>query len=95
MRPHDSAVQHRVFVVGILGERLEYLLPYPLFSPATQAGMNGFPRAKPFRQIPPRYPGPVAVKNGINEKPTVFGSDTDRVFPTRQHILDPIPLVVA
>jgi hypothetical protein len=57
--------------------------------------VNRFPPAKRFWQIPPRYPGPVAVKKGITEKPMVFGRYTDRVFPTRQLILDPILWIVA
>jgi hypothetical protein len=55
MRPHDGAVQQGVFVVGIIRQLLEYILPYARFSPATEPGVNGFPRTKTRRPIAPRY----------------------------------------
>jgi len=40
MRPPDSAVEHRIFVVGIGGEMLEDFLPDPGFGSPTEPAMG-------------------------------------------------------
>jgi len=95
MRPHDGAVQYGVFVVGIIRQLLEYILPYARFSPATEPGVNGFPRTKTLRQIAPRYSRPVTIKHGFNEQAIVFGGDANRLLSSGQQPLNPFPLIIS
>jgi hypothetical protein len=40
MGTHDSGIKRGVFVIGVFGQDLEYLLPNSLFRPTGMAGMN-------------------------------------------------------
>jgi hypothetical protein len=67
----------------------------PVSAQRLKAGVNGFPRAKPLRQIPPRYPGPVTVQHGFDKQAIVFGGDANRLFSSGQQRLNPFPLIVS
>jgi hypothetical protein len=95
MDPHDGAVDHRIFVVGIGREMLENPPPYAGFGPAAEAPMHVLPIAKTLRQITPGYPSPVAIEYSLDEQAVVGCSYADRPFTPRQQVLDPVPLVVA
>ena len=95
MRPHDGAVEHRIFVVGIGGEMLEELLPDPGFGPPTEPAMGILPVAEARRQIAPRDASAVAIEHCFDESTIVLSGRANMTDPPRQPILDPLPLVVA
>ena len=95
MRPHDGAVDHRVFVVGIGSEIFEDFLPDPALSPTAEPAVGVLPIAESFRQIPPRDAGAVAVQHRFDESAIVLGSCADMADPPWQPVFDPLPLVVS
>src|SRR6202046_2701797 len=54
MRAHDGCVDHRVFVVRIIGQSFEKTLPNAFFRPARKPRVDVLPGSKPLRKIPPR-----------------------------------------
>src|SRR2546428_14087171 len=54
VRPDDGGVDHRVFVIRIIGQGLEKTLPNPARSPARKALVGVLPVAEALRQISPR-----------------------------------------
>ena len=93
MGPHDGAIDHRVFVVGVRAQaraRTDAAL-----GPLTEPGMHRLPRAEPLRQVAPRDAGAVAEQHCLDEQPIVLRRHTDVALTAGQKILDPIPLVVA
>src|SRR5271169_6640494 len=95
MRPHDGAVEHRIFVVGIGGQMLEDLLPDPGFGPPSEPAMGILPVAQALRQIAPRDAGAVAIEHRLDEATIVLSGRANMADPPRQPVLDPLPLVVA
>src|SRR6516162_1748781 len=95
MRPHDRAVDHRIFVIGVGGQMLEDLLPDAGIAPAAEPSMGILPVAESLRQITPGDSGPVAIEHRLDESTVVFGSHADMAPPARELVLDPFPLVVA
>lgn len=83
MGPDNCGVDHGVFVIGILGQTVENLLPDTAFSPAPVAAMNVFPVAKPFRQIPPWNARPIPVKNRFNKQPVILCRCAHCIFSAR------------
>jgi hypothetical protein len=75
--PHDDAVDHRMFIVGIGGQVLEHALPDPVVGPATEPPMRVLPVAEALRQVAPRNPGAVAIENRFDEATIVAGGDTN------------------
>lgn len=67
MRPDDGAVDHRVFVVGILGQGLEHLLPHAGAAPAAMAQVNHPKVAEALGQVSPRDARAVAIEYGLDE----------------------------
>lgn len=49
MGSDDGGIDHRIFVIGILRQMFENLLPNATFGPATVTAVNVLPVAKPFR----------------------------------------------
>ena len=56
VRPHDGAVNHRIFVVGVGGEVLEEALPHSFLGPTGDPLVGVLPIAKPLRQVAPGIP---------------------------------------
>jgi hypothetical protein len=71
MATHDGAVDHRVFVVGILGEVLENPPPDTGFCPAAEATMHVLPVAEAFRKVTPGDTGTVPVEHRLNKQTIV------------------------
>src|SRR5271167_522017 len=92
MRPHNGAVEHRIFVVGIGGQMLEDLLPDPGFGPPSEPAMGILPVAQALRQITPRDAGAVAIEHCFDEATIVLSGRAND--PPRQPVLDPLPLVL-
>src|ERR1700682_5025142 len=95
MGAHDGAVDHGVFVVGVACQKLEHPLPHAALGPARKASVYLDRIAKALRQITPRDASSVAVENRFHEQPVVLGRDPDMAVAPRQHVLDPIPLIVS
>ncbi len=75
--PHDDAVDHGVFVVGVTGEVLKQALPYPLLGPAAEPPVGVLPVPELLREVAPRNSGAVSVENGFDELAIISDSDTD------------------
>jgi len=95
MGAHDGAVEHRVLVVGSLGQMREDALPDAGSGPAGKAAGGIVPVAKAFWQIAPGDPGAIAVEDGVDEQAVVCGGHANAIRTARQQILDPVPLVIA
>lgn len=89
------AVDHGVFVIGVCGQVLEYLLPNAAFSPAAPTAMGVLPIAKALGQIAPRHTRAIPIKNRVNKKPVVGCRAANMTFASRQEIPDAFPLIVA
>src|SRR5258708_39890350 len=57
VRPDDGGVDHRVFVIRIIGQGLEKTLPNSARGPARTALVDVVPVTKPLRQLAPRSAG--------------------------------------
>jgi hypothetical protein len=53
MRADNRAVDHRIFIVGIIGQVFEKTLPHAGFCPSAETGVNRFPGPETLRQIAP------------------------------------------
>ena len=92
----DGCVDHGVFVVGVIGQNLEKILPYARLCPTREAGVNILPRAEAFRQIAPRRSRAELPNNSVNEKPVASLTVATHVTgATRQQLLDASKLIVA
>ena len=69
-----GAVQHQGGLVSdVLGNQLpKNMLPYSLPAPAAKSRIYTFPRAIPFRQVPPGYPCVQPVQNPIQHDPVTL-----------------------
>ena len=56
VRPDNGGVDHRVFVIRIIGQGLEKTLPNSARGPARKALVGVLPVAEALRQIAPRAP---------------------------------------
>ena len=83
MRAHDGRIDHGVFVIGVLGQTLEYLLPDSAHRPSTESGMNHSKVSKTFRQVTPWYSCSKPVLNRFHKKPIVCRWTPYAAFATR------------
>ncbi len=95
MGTHNRAVDHRVFVIGIASQLLEYLFQDAAFSPSAPASVRILPIAKPFWQITPRHSGSIPIKNSIYKQAVIGRRAANMPFPPRKKIFDPLPLIVS
>jgi hypothetical protein len=95
MSAHDRGVDHHVFVVVVARQHLENTLENPAPGPSVEALVDDLPISEALRQIAPRDTSPISVQNCIDEQSIVGRGAADMALPSRQKILDPIPLVVA
>ena len=93
--PHDGAVNHRIFVVGVGGEVLEEALPHSFLGSTAEPLVGVLPIAKPLRQVAPRNSGAVAVEHRFDEAAIAVGGDADITGLAGQQVLDSLPLVIA
>jgi hypothetical protein len=49
MRPHDRAVDHQPFQIGLAGERFQHIVQHAHLDPAIIAPLHRAVVAKPFR----------------------------------------------
>ena len=95
MGPHDGAIDHRIFVVGIGSQVLEQALRYPLLGPAAEPPVGVFPIAQSFRQVAPGNSGAVSVEDGFDESAIIVGGYADIFRFSGKQVLDPLPLIIA
>ena len=95
LSPHDGAVDHRVFVVGVGREMLEYPLPHTAFGPTAEPPVYLDAVAELLRYVAPRHTRPVTIEHGVDEQSIVCRGYPDRAVAPRQDAFDPFPLVVA
>src|SRR5690606_4270146 len=94
MRPHNSAVDHQVGVLGILNQHREDFRPYLRRGPTAEASMGVLPISVPLGQIPPWGAGAQYPQYRIDELPIVFGGDAYRIGSARQQVFDLLPLTI-
>jgi len=75
MRPHDRAVDHGVFVVGLAGEVLKHPFPHPGLRPAAEPSVNVFPVTEAFFE--PRNSSTVAIEDRFDEAAVVLSGDAN------------------
>ena len=93
---HNGRVDHRVFIVGIIRQGLEKILPNATRGPAGEALVSVAPAAKTLRQIAPWCPHSKFPDHRIDEKTIAqLAVAADRAGPARQQMLDPGELVVS
>jgi len=96
MGSDDSGVDHSVFVVRIVSQRLEKTLPNTALRPPREPRVNVLPGAEALRQIAPRRPRAEFPDHRLNEKPIAQRAiPSDVAGPTRQQMFNPRKLVVA
>jgi len=93
--PHNGAVDHGVFVVGVGGQVLKHPLPDRLLGPAAEAPVGVLPIAEALRQVTPRSSGAVSVENRFDESAIISGGYTDISGFSGKQVLDSLPLVIA
>jgi hypothetical protein len=94
MSAHDSAVDHRIFVVRVGGEMLKNPLPDSGFRPPAEPPMHVLPVAEARRQVTPRTASAVTIENRLHENAVVRRRHPDRAWPAGQQVLEPLPLIV-
>jgi hypothetical protein len=71
MSTHDGAVDHRVFVVGLLGQMLKELHPDTPLGPTAEAAVHILPTAEALRQVAPGDAGAVTEQDRFDEQAVV------------------------
>jgi hypothetical protein len=77
MGTHDGAVDHRIFIVRVLGEASEHPLPDTGHRPAAETAMHVLPVTEAFRQVAPRDAGTVTIQHRLDEQAVVRRGRTD------------------
>ena len=92
----DGRVDGRVFVVGIIGQGLEKILPNAAHRPTGEALMRVAPTAKMFWQITPWRADAEFPDYRVNEKTIAkIAVASDRAGTTRKQFFNPGELIVA
>ena len=95
MSPHDGAVDHRVFVVGIGSQVFKQALPHPVFAPPAEPSMGILPVAESLGQVTPGNSGAVSVEDGFDESAIIVCGYADISRFSRKQVLDSLPLIIA
>lgn len=91
---HDGGIDHRVFVVGILGEMLEDPFPDTGLGPVSKAGVNRLPVSEALRQVPSGRAGSIWVQSRLNKQAVALGGHAHIPLTSWQKIFEPLPAVV-
>jgi hypothetical protein len=94
MRAHDRGVDDCVFVICVSRQYGEEPFPDTACGPAAEAPMGIVPVTERFWQVAPRNAGTVTIDYRVYEAAVVHRCRADGTCPSRQHSLDPVPLVV-
>ena len=71
MNAHDSAVDHRVFIVGVGRQIFKSPVPDTLRGPMTEAPMGVYPVPAPLRQIAARRTSAIPIELTLNKQAVV------------------------
>jgi len=95
MGSDDGGVDHRVFVIGIIGQGLEKILPNAFFSPTRETPVRVAPATEALGQIAPRRANAEFPDHGLDKKPVAaIAVAPHRARTARQQIFNPRELVV-
>jgi len=94
MGPNDGCVDHRVFVVRILAQMLQNLLPHAALRPARKPRMHHAEVPEPLRKVSPWNTRSITVQNRFHKQPVVSRRTAFRPYSPWQQILDPLPLII-
>jgi hypothetical protein len=90
MSSDDGGVDHRAFVVRIVSQRLEKILPHAALRPPREPRVNVLPVAEALGQIPPWRPQAEFPNHRLNEKAIAqFAIASDMSRTTRQQMFNP------
>jgi hypothetical protein len=96
MSSDDGGVDHRVFVVRIVSQRLEKTLPNTALRPPREPRVNVLPVAEALGQIAPRRPRAEFPNHRLNEKTIAqLAIASDMSWTARQQMFNPRKLIVA
>ena len=96
MSSDDGGVDHRVFVVRIVSQRLEKTLPNTALRPPREPRVNVLPIAEALGQIAPRRPRAEFPNHRLNKKSIAqLAIASDMSWTTRQQMFNPRKLIVA
>ena len=94
MGADNRGIDHGVFVVRLVGEVLENLLPPPAFAPSHMPRIDHPKIAKARWQVPSEHPRPVPVQHDFPNQPVILRRATRVALPARQEVLNPFPLLI-
>ena len=90
---HDGRVDHRIFVVGVVGQGFEKTLPNAAFGPARKALVGVFPVAEALGQIAPRRARTELPDHSFDKQPVAaITVAANRARTAWQKFLDPCEL---
>ena len=95
MRSHDGAVDHGVFVVGILAQVFEHAQLDAALGPAAEPPVGVLPVPRAWRQITPGNAGAVAVQHRFYKASIVLSWSAYLTFALWKQLADAFSLVVA
>jgi hypothetical protein len=95
MGSNQGAVDQDVFLIGILGQKRQQIVPNPLFCPSAEATMDVFDVAKRLRKIPPGNAGAITIENSVDKQTIIPSRRSNMPNTTRQQVFDAIPLIVS
>ena len=94
MSPDQGAVDHDVFLIGILGQNRQQVMPKTFFGPPAEPALDVFVCTENLREIAPGNARAISIQNRINEQTIIASVRSNMTNPTRQQIFDAVPLVV-
>ena len=95
MSPDNGRIEGHILVVAIFRQRLEDALENTAFAPPSEALVGILPITEALRKVAPRYPRPIAIKNGLDKEPVVRRGSANVAVTAGKKILDPVPLIVS
>ena len=95
MGPHDGAVDHRIFVVGVSDQVLETRAPILHSCPPAEPSMGILPVADSLRQVTSGNSRTISIADGFDESAIIAGGNADISRFSGKQVLDSLPLIVA
>ena len=95
VRPHNGAVNDRVFVVGIGGQGLEPARPHPLLGPPAEPPVGILPIAASLRQVAPGDSGAVSIQHRLDQSAIISSGGADIANFPRQQVFYSLSLIIA
>jgi hypothetical protein len=94
--PDDGGVDHRIFIVGIIGQGFEKILPDAAFRPSRKPPVGVLPASETRWQIAPRRACPELVDHGLDKQLIAENAVApDMARTARKKVLHPGKLISA